>query len=225
MIFIRKLWAIVWKDLLSELRTKEMILSMCLFSFLVLIIFSFALGTEVMNLKTIVPGILWVVFIFSGLMGLGRAFGAERDKGTLPGLLLCPLSPWGIYLAKVVGTFIFTAIMEILTLSIFIILFNLNLLPVLLPIGLIIFLGTLGFSAIGTLFSAMSAATKSRDTILSILVFPITVPMLIAAVKATETILAGKAVAEVYPSLKIVIAFDLIYLLIAYLTFTFIIEE
>ena len=195
------------------------------FSFLVLIIFSFALGTEVMDLKTIVPGILWVVFIFSGLMGLGRAFGAERDKGTLSGLLLCPLSPWGIYLAKVVGTFIFTAIMEIFTLSIFIILFNLNLLPVLLPIGLIIFLGTLGFSAIGTLFSAMSAATKSRDTILSILVFPITVPMLIAAVKATETILAGKAVAEVYPSLKILIAFDLIYLLIAYLTFTFIIEE
>lgn len=225
MIFIRKLWAIVWKDLLSELRTKEMILSMCLFSFLVLIIFSFALGTAVMNLKTIVPGILWVVFIFSGLMGLGRAFGVERDRGTLSGLLLCPLSPWGIYLAKMIGTFIFTAIMEIFTLSIFIILFNLNLLPVLLPIGAIIFLGTLGFSAIGTLFSAMSAATKSRDTILSILVFPITVPMLIAAVKATETILAGKAVAEVYPSLKILIAFDLIYLLIAYLTFTFIIEE
>ena len=124
-----------------------------------------------------------------------------------------------------VGTFIFTAIMEIFTLSIFIILFNLNLLPFLLPLGLIIFLGTLGFSAIGTLFSAMSAATKSRDTILSILVFPITVPMLIAAVKATETILAGKTVTEVYSPLKILIAFDLIYLLIAYLTFTFIIEE
>jgi len=225
MIFIRKLWAIVWKDLLSELRTKEMILSMCLFSFLVLIIFSFALGPGVMNLKTIVPGILWVVFIFSGLMGLGRAFGAERDRGTLPGLLLCPLSPWGIYLAKMVGTFIFTAIMEIFTLSIFIILFNLNLLPFLLPIALIIFLGTLGFSTIGTLFSAMSAATKARDTILSILVFPITIPMLIAAVKATETIMAGKTMAEVYPSLKILIAFDLIYLLLSYLTFTFIIEE
>ncbi|MFQ5484028.1 MAG: heme exporter protein CcmB [Desulfobacterales bacterium] len=225
MIFIRKLSAIVWKDLLSELRTKEMILSMCLFSFLVLIIFSFALGAKVMNLKTIVPGILWVVFIFSGLMGLGRAFGAERDRGTLPGLLLCPLSPWGIYLAKMAGTFIFTAIMEIFTLSIFIVLFNLNLLPFLLPISLIIFLGTLGFSTIGTLFSAMSAATRARDTILSILVFPITVPMLISAVKATETIMSGKPVAEAYPSLKILIAFNLIYLLLAFLTFTFIIEE
>lgn len=225
MTFIRKLWAIVWKDLLSEFRTKEMILSMCLFSFLVLIIFSFALGTQVMNLKTIVPGILWVVFIFAGLMGLGRCFGVERDRGTLPGLLLCPLSPWGIYLAKMIGTFIFTVIMEIFTLAIFMILFNLNLLPVLIPLGIIIFLGTLGFSTIGTLFSAMSAATRSRDTILSILVFPITVPMLIAAVKATEIILAGKAMQEVYPSLKLLIAFDMVFLLIAYLTFAFIIEE
>ncbi len=225
MTFIRKLWAIVWKDLLSEFRTKEMILSMCLFSFLVLIIFSFALGTQVMNLKTIVPGILWVVFIFAGLMGLGRCFGVERDRGTLPGLLLCPLSPWGIYLAKMIGTFIFTVIMEIFTLAIFMILFNLNLLPVLIPLGIIIFLGTLGFSTIGTLFSAMSAATRSRDTILSILVFPITVPMLIAAVKATEIVLAGKAMQEVYSSLKLLIAFDMVFLLIAYLTFAFIIEE
>lgn len=225
MTFIRKLWAIVWKDLLSEFRTKEMILSMCLFSFLVLIIFSFALGTKVMNLKTIVPGILWVVFIFAGLMGLGRCFGVERDRGTLPGLLLCPLSPWGIYLAKMIGTFIFTVIMEIFTLAIFMILFNLNLLPVLIPLGIIIFLGTLGFSTIGTLFSAMSAATRSRDTILSILVFPITVPMLIAAVKATEIVLAGKAMQEVYSSLKLLIAFDMVFLLIAYLTFAFIIEE
>lgn len=225
MTFIRKLWAIVWKDLVSEFRTKEMILSMCLFSFLVLIIFSFALGTQVMNLKAIVPGILWVVFIFAGLMGLGRSFGVERDKGTLPGLLLCPLSPWGIYLAKMIGTFIFTGVMEIFTLAIFIILFNLNLLPVLIPLGIIIFLGTLGFSAVGTLFSAMSGATRARDTILSILVFPISVPMLIAAVKATETVLAGKTMQAVYPSLKLLIAFDMVFLLLAYLTFAFIIEE
>ena len=115
--------------------------------------------------------------------------------------------------------------MEIFTLAIFIILFNLNLLPVLLPISIIIFLGTLGFSAIGTLFSAMSAATRARDTILSILVFPISVPMLIAAVKATETVLAGKAMQAVYPPLKLLIAFDMVFLLLAYLTFAFIIEE
>jgi hypothetical protein len=101
-----------------------MILSMCLFSFLVLIIFSFTLGMGLVNLKEVIPGILWVVFIFSGLMGLSRSFGAERDKGTIQGLLLCPVSRWEIFLAKMTATFIFTVIMEIFTLSIFIILYN-----------------------------------------------------------------------------------------------------
>jgi heme exporter protein B len=81
MRFIRKIWAIVWKDLISEFRTKETILSMSLFSFLVLIIFSFAFGTNTHELRNMMPGIIWVAFIFSGLMGLNRTFGSERDKG------------------------------------------------------------------------------------------------------------------------------------------------
>jgi heme exporter protein B len=202
-----------------------MILAMCLFSFLVLIIFSFTLGMGLVNLKEIIPGILWVVFIFSGLMGLSRAFGAERDKGTLPGLLLCPVSRWEIFLAKMMVTLIFTVIMEIFTLSLFIILYNMNLLPYLLPLGLIILLGTVGFCIIGTIFSAMSATTRSRDVILSILVFPILVPLIIAAVKATGIILDGKSIQAIYPWLKIMIAFDFVFLLLAYLTFDFIMEE
>ncbi len=223
--FVRKLWAIVWKDLTSELRSKEMIPSMCLFSFLILIIFSFAFEMGSRDLKGIIPGILWVSFIFSGLVGLGRSFGVERDRGTLPGLLLCPLSPWGIYLGKMIGTFIFTTIMVIFTLSISTILYNLNVLPFLFPLGLIIFLGTLGFSTIGTIFSAMSATTRTRDVMLSVLFFPVSVPMIIASVKATGTILDGKSIQAVYSWLKILAAFDLLFLLIAYLTFGFIIEE
>lgn len=225
MSFIQPIRSIVWKDLTSEFRSKEMILSMCLFSFLVLIIFSFTLGMGLVNLKEIIPGILWVVFIFSGLMGLSRAFGAERDKGTLPGLLLCPVSRWEIFLAKMMVTLIFTVIMEIFTLSIFIILYNMNLLPYLLPLGLIILLGTVGFCIIGTIFSAMSATTRSRDVILSILVFPILVPLIIAAVQATGIILDGKSIQAIYPWLKILIAFDFVFFLLAYLTFDFIMEE
>ena len=225
MSFIQPIRTIVWKDLTSEFRSKEMILSMCLFSFLVLIIFSFTLGMGLVNLKEIIPGILWVVFIFSGLMGLSRSFGAERDKGTLPGLLLCPVSRWEIFLAKMMVTLIFTVIMEIFTLSLFIILYNMNLLPYLLPLGLIILLGTVGFCIIGTIFSAMSATTRSRDVILSILVFPILVPLIIAAVQATGIILDGKSIQTIYPWLKILIAFDFVFLLLAYLTFDFIMEE
>jgi heme exporter protein B len=198
---------------------------MCLFSFLVLIIFSIAFGPELKNIKDIIPGILWVAFIFSGLLGLSRSFGVERDRGTLPGLLLCPVSPWEIFLAKMIGTLIFTVIMEIFTLFVFTILYNQNLLPFLLPLGLVVLLGTLGFSTIGIIFSAMSSTTKARDVILSILVFPVSVPVIIASVKATGLILDGTSIRAVYSWLKILVAFDLVFLLLAYLTFGFIMEE
>jgi heme exporter protein B len=123
------------------------------------------------------------------------------------------------------GVFIFTIVMEIFTLAIFTILYNVNLVPFLFPLGLIIFLGTLGFATVGTIFSAMSASTRTRDVILSILVFPIIVPVLIASVKATGTIIGGKALQEIVSWLKILIAFDLVFLLLAYLTFGFIVEE
>ena len=124
-----------------------------------------------------------------------------------------------------IGTLIFTTILVIFTLSISTILYNLNVLPFLFPLGLIIFLGTLGFSTIGTIFSAMSATTRTRDVMLSVLFFPVSVPMIIASVKATGTILDGKSIQAVYSWLKILAAFDLLFLLIAYLTFGFIIEE
>jgi heme exporter protein B len=225
MNFLGKVWAIVGKDLTTEFRSKEMILSMSLFAFLVLIIFGFAFEIGFKKIDGLIPGILWVAFIFSALMGLSRSFGSERDGGTLPGLRLCPVSAWNIYLAKMIGTFIFTAIMEIFSLILLMILYNLNLLPFLLPLGLIIFLGTLGFSAIGTIFSAMSSTTKAKDVMLSILVFPISVPLIIASVKATGTILDGKSLQAVASWIKILVAFDLVFLLLAYLTFEFIMEE
>jgi heme exporter protein B len=225
MNFLGKLGVIIWKDLTTEFRSKEMILSMCLFAFLVLIIFAFAFDTGFKKIDGLIPGILWVAFIFSALMGLSRSFGSERDGGTLPGLRLCPISPWGIYLAKMIGTLIFTAIMEIFALILLVVLYNLNLLPFLLPLGLIVFLGTLGFSSVGTIFSAMASTTKARDVMLSILVFPITVPLIIASVKATGTILDGNPLEAVASWLKILVAFDLVFLLLAYLTFEFIMEE
>ncbi len=225
MQFAHKLGAIVWKDFISELRTKEIILFMCLFSFLVLIIFNFAFGSALKFDPGMIAGILWVAFVFSGLTGLGRSFSMERDRGTLQGLILCPASPWTIFLAKLIGVFLFTIIMEIITISIFSILYNTTVLPFLVPLGLVTFLGTLGFTAIGTIFSAISATTKARDVLLSILFFPISVPVIIASVKATGIILNGKSLQMVFPWLKILVAFDLIFLLVSYLTFEYIMEE
>ena len=225
MKFVHKLGAIVWKDFVSEFRTKEMILSMCLFSFLVLIIFNFAFGAALDNDRGMVAGVLWVAFVFSGLTGLGRSFSMERDRGTLQGLILCPVSPWTIFLAKLIGVFLFTTVMEIITIFIFSVLYNTSVLPFVVPLGLIVFLGTLGFTAIGTIFSAISATAKARDVLLSILFFPISVPVVIASVKSTGIILSGKSFQMIFPWLKILVAFDLIFLLVSYLTFAYILEE
>ncbi|MGW8185617.1 MAG: heme exporter protein CcmB [Desulfobacterales bacterium] len=225
MKFIPQLRAIVWKDFISEFRTKEMILFMCLFSFLVLMIFNFAFDVSIDADRGMTAGLLWVAFVFSGLTGLGRSFSVERDRGTFQGLILSPVSPWTIFLAKLISVFVFTTFMEIITLFLFSILYNTTIFPFLVPLGLIVFLGTVGFTAIGTIFSAISATTRTRDVLLSILFFPISVPVIIASVKATGIILNGMPFQTVIPWLKILVGFDLIFLLVSYLTFEFITEE
>lgn len=225
MIFFRKCWTIVWKDFTHELRSKEMFISMCVFSFLVIIIFNFAFPPGTRDVGQIIPGILWVAFIFSGLLGMGRSFGVEKDKGSLQGLLLCPVGRGTVYVGKMVGNFIFMSMMEAFTLAIFSLLFNVSLLPILVPLALIIVLGTLGFTVVGTIFSAMSANTRARDMMLSMLFFPIAVPLIIASIKATGNILDGKSLSEIYSWLKILVAFDLTFLLVSYLAFQFVVEE
>lgn len=225
MSFIKKILVIIHKDLILELRSRETLFSMCLFSFLVLIIFAFAFEKGFKDINHLIPGIIWVSIVFSALMGTGRSFSAERDGDTLSGLLLCPISHWGIYIAKMMGTFIFTSIMVVFTLMVLTILYNQTLLPFLLPLGLIIFLGTLGFSIIGTMFSALSATISARHVILSVLIFPIAIPLIIATVKATGSILEGNPFSSILSWLKILIAFNMIFLFLSYLTFHFIMEE
>lgn len=225
MNFFSKVRTIIWKDFTHELRSKEVLISMCVFAFLVIIIFNFAFPPGMEDVGGIIPGILWVAFLFSGLLGMGRSFGAEKDKGSLQGLLLCPVERGTIYVGKMVGNFIFMSMMEAFTLVIFTILFNVNLLPILLPLTLIIVLGTLGFTVVGTIFSAMAANTRARDVMLSLLVFPIAVPLIIASIKATGKILDGKSLSEIYSWLKILVAFDSTFILVSYLTFEFVLEE
>ncbi len=225
MSVLRKVSAIVWKDFVCEIRSKEMLISMCVFSFLVIIIFNFIFPFDLRYVEGITPGILWVAFIFSGLLGMGRSFGAEKDKGSFKGLLLCPVGRGTIYVGKMVANFIFMLLMEVFTLAIFVPLFNIKIIPILFLLALIILLGTFGFTVIGTIFSAISINTKARDVMLSLLVFPIAVPLIIASIKATGKVLDEKSIHEVYSWLKILFAFDLTFLLVSYLTFEFVVEK
>ncbi len=225
MNFLKQVWPIVWKELLSEIRTKEVLISMCFFAFLVLIIFNFAFFSTVGNSNGVLSGMLWVAFMFSGLLGLNQSFGSEKDRGSLQGLFLCPVDRTVIYVGKTISNFCFMLIMEILIVLLFAILFRVRLLPILPLFSLIILLGTLGFVFVGTMFSAMAVNAQAREIVLTIILFPIVVPLTIAAVKATELIFNGRGLSDISGWLKILIAFDLIFFLLSYGTFGFVIEE
>src|SRR6266446_7829720 len=220
MTFPSQVLAILWKDIRCELRSKQTWISMGLFALLVLVIFNFAFDLRVDNKAAIAPGVLWVAFVFASLLGLGRTIAAEREKGSLDRLLLCPVNRKAIYLAKLLGNLLFIGVVEIVALPIFAALFDVPLPAVLL---LIVLLGTLGIATIGTLFSVMAAATHARELLLPILVFPLIVPVVIGAVRATGALLAP--VANEPPWLGLIIAFDIIFLSISMLTFGYVIEE
>jgi heme exporter protein B len=223
MSFLQKVLAIVQKDLAVELRTREMLSSMFVFALLVIVIFNFAFELRIENVREVAPGVLWVTFTFAGMLGLNRSFVLEKDRGCLEGLLLCPVDRSAIYFGKMLGNVIFMAIVEAIILPIFSVLFNISLFhPILL---LIVVLGTLGFAGVGTLFSAMAVHTRSREVMLPVLLFPVVVPAMIAAVKATGGILDGQAFSEIAHWVRLLVAFDVIFLVVSFMTFDYVVEE
>jgi heme exporter protein B len=223
--FLKQVWPIVWKDVVAEFRTRETLLSMCFFAFLTLIIFHFAFVAGHRHATGVLAGMLWVAFVFAGVLGLHQTFGAEKERGSLPGLLLCPVSPAVVYAGKLISAFLFMSMMEALILALFALLFQVNLAPIALPLMLIIVLGTLGFVGVGTMFAAMTINARARELLLPVMLFPIVTPLIIAAVKATETLLNGAPLGGAAGWLRIILAFDLVFFLISCVTFGVVIEE
>jgi heme exporter protein B len=220
-LFFEQVWAILWKDIRCELRSKQTLMGMGLFALLVLVIFNFTFDLRANNTVAVAPGALWVAFIFASMLGLGRTMAAEREQGSLDRLLLSPVDRKAIYLAKLLGNLLFIGVVELVALPVFAILFNLPLFGgALIPIVL---LGTLGIATIGTLFSAMAAATRARELLLPILVFPLIVPIVIAAIRLTQDIMAPTM--NEPPWLSLMIVFDIIFLSISMLAFQYVIEE
>ena len=223
--YLRKVLAIVWKDIVAELRTKEMFSAMFVFAILTIVVFNFAFDLRVSGerVRQVAPGALWVAFTFAGILGLNRAFVTERDQGCLEGLLLAPVDHTAIYYGKMISTVLFMMVVEALTLPVFTAFFGVNLFD--LRLLLVIFLGTVGFAAVGTLLSAMTAQTRAREVLLPILLLPVAAPVLIAAVKATAGVLDGLALSEISRWLQLLLAFDLIFPAVAFMTFDYVVKE
>ena len=223
MRFWRKAFVIVWKDIISEIRTKETISSVLVFAILVIVIFNFAFGANQETMISVAPGILWVTFAFAGVLSLNRSFIVEKEEYCLEGLMACPVSREVIYVGKMLGSLLFMLFIEAIVLPIFALLFNLAVLsPQLITVT---FLTTLGFVAVGTLFSALAVNTKAREMVLPILFLPIVAPIIICAVNASGLALAGEPWGSLSSWLQIIVAFDIIFLVASFLVFTFVIEE
>lgn len=220
--YFRKVWAIARKDLLIELRSRDVLSTAVVFTLLVLLIFNFALELTGDTVRAVAPGILWVTFIFAGMLTLGRTFARERERGALQGLLLAPLDRGALFLAKLLVNLLMLGLVEIVALPAFVALYNLSFRP--LALLSVVALGTLGFATVGTLFAAVAANTRAREALLPLLLFPVLVPVIIGAVNATARTLPGPP-ADSPPWLGLLIAFDAIFLALSYALFEYVIEE
>jgi heme exporter protein B len=221
--FARAVAAVIRKDLTAEFRSRELLSAMLVFSLLVIIIFNFALELDPKTRSSITAGVLWTTFAFAGTLGLNRSMAVEKDRGCLDGLLLAPVDRAAIYFGKVVSNLVFMFIVEAFILPIYSALYNVNLFnPGLL---LVILLGSIGYAAVGTLLASMAVQARTRDVLLPILLFPVAIPVLLASVKASNGFLLGAELAEIMPSLNLLIVYDIIFIAVAFMVFDAVVEE
>jgi heme exporter protein B len=221
----RRTWAMTWKDVRVELRARERMNAMLFFAALVLFIFNFALGPDRERLREVAPGLLWLAFLFTGMLGLGRSFQAERENECFEELLLTPGDRESLYCGKLAGNILFMVTAEVLILPLFAILYNLDIWRWLPGLLLVAILGTAGFSAIGTLLAAMTAHLRAREVMLPLLLFPLTVPVILGAVHATDALLAGRGLSDASHWIKLLVGFDVVFLVVCPLLFEFVLEE
>jgi heme exporter protein B len=221
--FLHAVSAIVWKDLAAELRSRELISAMLVFSLLMILIFNFALELDSQARTNVTSGVLWSTFAFAGTLGFNRSMATEKDRGCLDGLLLAPVDRSAIFFGKATGNLIFMLIVEAIILPVYSGLYNINLFNP--GLVLVILLGSIGYVEVGTLLASMAVQARTRDVLLPILLFPVAIPVLIAGVKGSEGFLSGAAMADIITWLNLLVVFDVIFFAVPLIIFDFVVEE
>jgi heme exporter protein B len=221
----RVVWTIFAKDVRVEWRNRETLALMCVFGLLLVFLFNFTMeGTHEESLRTL-PVVLWVAFAFVGILGFNRSFAAERENSCLEGMMLAPVDPGAIYLGKMLANFLFLAVAEVVVVIVASVWYNFSFVPRLGWFVLIAFLGTLGYVAVGTIFGAIAANTRMREVMLPVLQFPVAVPIFIGAIEATSGALRGDAPGQFANWLKLLVAFNIVFVVLSYLLFEYVLEE
>lgn len=226
---MRQFKAILRKDIVMELRTKEMVTSMGLYALLTMVIYQIALSQagSAFDPRNIAGGLLWLAFIFTSMLGLNRSLVHEKDQGCLEALLLSPVDRPVIYFAKATGNLIFLLIVEALTIPVFALMFLQGggyggswwMIP------LVLFAGSVGIAGVGTLLATMSVNTNGKDFVLTVLMVPLMYPLLLAAVSATSAAVLGGdgALSQFWSGMAGVAGYDAIMVLAAYALYEFVI--
>jgi heme exporter protein B len=220
-----KVWSIFRKDLLVELRTKDSLNSMLFFGVVVLVIFNFALESVRDSIRAAAPGVLWVSFAFAGTLGLNRMFAAEKENSCLQGLLMVPVDRGFIYLGKMMAATVFMLISEAVIFVFSIVFFNLTVWGEIPYLVLVFVIGTLGFTAVGTLLSAIAVNTKLREVLLPLILFPVILPILVNAVEATNIILNSSDYRSLRLPVSVMSVFTVVFGTISYLLFEYVLED
>jgi heme exporter protein B len=222
---IASAFLIARKDLAIEFRTRSAFFSAIVFSLLGLAIFYYAWDPTAVGALDLAPGVLWVIFTFSGLLGLHRSFGVESADRAIDGLLASPVSRESIFLGKAIANLAFVAVVQLITVPALVIFYNLSFGSIALTFVAIALLAAIGLVAIGTLFSAMAVNTRLAELLLPMLALPFFVPIVTAASQATAKLFSGRPVSEAGPWIKLLLAFDLVFVVACTLAYPYTVED
>jgi heme exporter protein B len=222
--FLAQVWAVARKDLLLEARSRERLLSMGTFAVLVAVVFSFAVDPSV-RARSIAGAMIWVTVLFAGTLGLGRSFALEHEADALTGVLLSPMDRGALFLGKWLANMAIVLAVEALVFPVFALFFTLGFRGSLPALAAVVVLATAGFMALGTLFAAIASHTRLGETLIPILLLPLLTPVVIFACAATQRLLVGRPVGEVVSQIKMLGAFDLVFLFACTALFGTVLEE
>jgi heme exporter protein B len=225
MSWLAPAFTIAGKDLRLELKTRDVVASVGLFVLLVVVTASFSFPTGGEGREGIAAGVMWMAFLFAALLGMGRSMAIEKEDSCLEGLLVSPAPRESVFLGKLFANLGFTFAVEIVILPVFIVLLQLQPGGGIWLLVLGAFLGTLGIVTVGTLFAAMAVNTRGREAILPLLVMPVSVPAMVAAVKVSEAGFTGGMADGTLSWLLLLVGYDALFLLVALATFQFVTEE
>lgn len=221
---VRQALAIAGKDLLLEMRARERLVAMLTFAVLVAVVFSFSLDPT-LRARTVAGAMLWITILFAGMLGLGRSFSLEKEQDALTGVLLAPVDRGAIFLGKMAANLVLLLVAEVVIFAVYALFFQLGYGAGLVGIALVALLASVGFMALGTLFGAIAANTRLGETLIPVLLLPLLMPVVIFASGATQLLLVGRPLGEVAGSIRMLAAFDLVFLIVCTLVFDSVVEE